>query len=523
LTIIRDTTPPSITVTSPTEGLLINKTTVTVKGTTNDKSGATTVNGVTATVAASGDFTAEVPLVEGENTLSVKCRDAVWNMATSVLKVQRDTMAPELTITQPGNGFATNASSVIVRGKSESGAVVMVAGKPASMPGVDFTATITLVEGQNSIVITAQDAAGNINASTITVLRDSTGPALTITSPKDRAVFNGSLIEVRGTTEEGSTVKVNGGGVSIDGTSFMAEVRLALEGPNTIVIEAFDSLKNRVERTMTVYLDTAPPELKITSPLPNAFSGLRTLEVKGKTDANINVSVNDVIVQSGASGLFTVSVPLDLEGSNSIYVLAWDGAWNIAETTFTVTRDTVVNFNITNPKEGFKSKWRNLTVSGDAEAGSMITVQGSTVTVRQDGTWVTELLLNDGANQVSFIVKDKAGNTATYNLNVTKVNAPVNKPGLDAGPLLPLIAIIAVVAVVAVVMMKRKKPPVSAAKTGAGTPPAATPPPSTGAQQPYQQAPPQHYQEQNNNNQPPQEQYVPPELKESAPELEMKP
>jgi len=90
--------------------------------------------------------------------------------------------------------------------------------------------------------------------------------------------------------------------------------------------------------------------------------------------------------------------------------------------------------------------------------------------------------------------------------------------------LIGLIAVIAVVGVVAMVMMKRRKPPMTAAQLGAGPQPA----PAPGTQQPYQQAPPQQqYQEtyqtpqqdyqqqpQDYNQQPQsQEQYVPPELR----------
>jgi hypothetical protein len=132
--------------------------------------------------------------------------------------------------------------------------------------------------------------------------------------------------------------------------------------------------------------------------------------------------------------------------------MTWDGGWNLADTSFAVTRDTMVNFNITYPKDGMRTKWKNLTITGDAELNSTITVQGSTVQLKPDGTWSTEQILVTGVNQITFTVKDRAGNTATYMLNVTKVKpAPVNTPGFEA------VVLVIVLAAVPVICAYRKR------------------------------------------------------------------
>lgn len=433
VTVIRDTTAPVITLTSPEDNSLTNTTKATVAGKVNDISGRTFVNGAEVPVAADGTFSTQVPIDEGLNTIRVESADAVWNTASMTVRVERDTSPPGMTVSEPFDGFSTNASSVTVKGTTDQSSVLTINGKPVPVSNERFSATISLEEGPNSIVVASTDPAGNVRLVEVRVVRDSNPPKLTVTFPEDGAIVKDPLVTVRGTTEEGALVKVNGGGVSFDGRTFTAEVRLLIEGENTITIDAYDTLKNHVQMVFRVYLDTTAPDLKITSPANNFITGQGQFDLKGRTEALANVTVDGEPVKVDANGLFTIKLPLPSDGSYTFDIISTDLAGNFNEEFLTVVRDTVARYNISSPVDGLKTKQKTLSVTGDVEPGSTVSVNGNSVSVRPDGTFIAEVILNDGQNTIVVQVRDKAGNLVTKELTVTKTRPAAPAPGFIPG------------------------------------------------------------------------------------------
>lgn len=95
-----DTTPPALIVTSPTEGLVTNQSTVTVVGTTNDVTSTPvtlTINSEVVAVEDNGSFSKVVTLTEGENTITIVATDAAGKSSTITRHVTLDTGAPVIT------------------------------------------------------------------------------------------------------------------------------------------------------------------------------------------------------------------------------------------------------------------------------------------------------------------------------------------------------------------------------------------------------------------------------------------
>jgi parallel beta-helix repeat protein len=446
--VIRDTTAPVIMLTSPEDNSLTNKTMVTVAGKVNDISGHTFVAGAEVPVAPDGTFSTQVPVEEGLNTIKVESSDAVWNTASMSVRVERDSSAPSLVVSEPGDGFATNASSVTVKGSTDATAALTVNGKPVPLTGERFTTTVSLEEGENFIDVASADLAGNVRLVSVRVVRDSTPPQLTVTFPTEGLVVKDPLVTVRGSTEEGALVKVNGGGVSFNGRSFTAEVRLTTEGENTIIIDAYDGLKNHVQMVFKVYLDTMAPDLKINSPAQNFLTNQAQVDIRGRTEALANVTVDGEPVTVDGNGLFTVRLPLPTDGTYTFDIISTDIAGNFNEEFLTVVKDTAARYNISSPVDGLKTKLKTLSVTGDVEIGSTVSVNGNSVSVRPDGTFIAEVILNDGANTIIVQVRDKAGNQATKELTVTKTKpAPPPSgtiPGFEAALAVAVLASVAV-------------------------------------------------------------------------------
>lgn len=103
-TFVVSTAAPSLTVNTPTEGLITNSNRLTVTGSTTPGSDAVTIAGVkvnNASVKLSGDrtktFSHEVTLTEGVNTITVVSTDSIGKATTVTRHVTLDTKAPIIT------------------------------------------------------------------------------------------------------------------------------------------------------------------------------------------------------------------------------------------------------------------------------------------------------------------------------------------------------------------------------------------------------------------------------------------
>lgn len=103
-TFVVSTAAPSLTVNTPTEGLITNSNRLTVTGSTTPGSDAVTIADVkvnNASVKLSGDrtktFSHEVTLTEGENTITVVSTDSIGKATTVTRHVTLDIKAPIIT------------------------------------------------------------------------------------------------------------------------------------------------------------------------------------------------------------------------------------------------------------------------------------------------------------------------------------------------------------------------------------------------------------------------------------------
>ena len=112
-----DTVPPVLNVTSPDDGLITNKSTVVVAGTTNDSTSSPvtlTVNGNTVSVGSDGSFSTTVTLSEGKNTITIKAVDKAGKVSTVTRTVTLDSSTPVIeSITITPNPVNTSESMVI--------------------------------------------------------------------------------------------------------------------------------------------------------------------------------------------------------------------------------------------------------------------------------------------------------------------------------------------------------------------------------------------------------------------------
>ncbi len=166
-----DTVPPQIVILSPKNGAVLNSRTVIVKGKV-DKGCTVTVSGESATVDANGNFTAKVQLTSDNATLIIVAKDPAGNTTQTKVSVSVDTTPPVLTVVNPVPFQEVHNLPLVVKGKTEKGAIVTVNGNPVNVDeNGNFTYALESLNetGYTMITIISKDAAGNETKKVINV------------------------------------------------------------------------------------------------------------------------------------------------------------------------------------------------------------------------------------------------------------------------------------------------------------------------------------------------------------------
>lgn len=219
---VKETTPPVITVTSPTEGAILsqNSTRIQWKISDND-SGVNTdtiaisVNGneITSGITksqVSGVYSCYYDastLSDGTNTITFSASDNDGNSAVvRTLNFVVDTLPPTLSLTSPENNLITSNSSVILAGSTDDATsgvktcVVNINGGSDIEVSVgangQFSKTLTLSEGVNTIVVTVTDNAGKTSSVTRIVTVDAGAPIINEVIISPNPVNTGSVIVI---------------------------------------------------------------------------------------------------------------------------------------------------------------------------------------------------------------------------------------------------------------------------------------------------------------------------------------
>lgn len=198
----------SLTVSTVANGSITNNPTLNVSGSVTDPVGiqSVTVNGQAATVNTDGSFSTALTLQIGANTITVVATDNSGVQKTDIRTITYDATAPVITVLAPADNSSTTQVLATVNGTVNESSTVSVSvngGSPqaASISNNNYTATITLVSGVNTIVITATDLAGNTSSVKRTVtytLATNTSLDLSVTYPSQDIVTSASHLSLSG-------------------------------------------------------------------------------------------------------------------------------------------------------------------------------------------------------------------------------------------------------------------------------------------------------------------------------------
>lgn len=200
---VKEKVAPTITITAPTTGALLNNSqpTITAQLRDNDSgidisslvlkvdSIAVSASSITKNSVAGGydiSYSVAEALSDGNHTISVQVTDNDGNKCEEVTSTfVVDTVPPTLIVTSPEDGFVTNKGILTVSGTTndETSSPVTVTvtvngnAKPVTVnSNGSFSDDITLKEGDNEIIIVARDSSGQETSITRHVTLDTKAP-----------------------------------------------------------------------------------------------------------------------------------------------------------------------------------------------------------------------------------------------------------------------------------------------------------------------------------------------------------
>ena len=367
-----DTTRPTITITSPSDGAILPSTAATVTGTAWDDVAVRKVEISKDAVNWSfcigkTSWSGNLTLNDGPNTIYAKATDTSENWAIASVNVTvnaSDKTKPTVTITYPSNGDTLISKNVTVTGTaSDDVSVKKVEITKDGLNWIPCTGTtswssdLVLNMGSNKISAKATDTAGNWDTTDVSVLVatiDTMNPTITIIWPTDGTILTTDHVTVRGSASD--NVKVEKVHVSRDrtdwtlcaGTTSWYSYFTLIAGENTIYAMATDSSGNWNTTSVSVIADipdTVKPNITIASPKDGDILASAYVTVNGTASDNNRVQRVEISTDMArwvlCSGTTSWSGNLTLaEGSNTIYAMAVDIAGNEGIVKITVTVHT---------------------------------------------------------------------------------------------------------------------------------------------------------------------------------------
>ncbi len=207
-----------------------------------------------------------------------------------------DSVPPVITVDFPSEDpFYTGEQAVHIAGKvSEKGELIINKKLVLLKKDLSFSDTVRLSAGKNIVAITFTDLAGNTTVKTLTVIFDTTVPALNISSPTDWEQITTKTIDVKGSVSpKNSDVFVNGTkiNVSSDGSFEYAFIPQTKGNLIAIRIKAIYPLSQKsVSKVITVIYKPNLPTvlLKINSKSALVNGKKKNMDVAPFIDARSN-------------------------------------------------------------------------------------------------------------------------------------------------------------------------------------------------------------------------------------------
>ena len=318
----QDTTPPTVSITSPANGELVSGT-VQITATASDNVGVTEVEFYCGTSSlGKGTLSGGVwrlnwnttTLADGTCVLTAKARDAATNEGTSAaVNVTIDNTAPTVSITSPTGGYVQGTVQITATASDTNGVKQVEFFVDGTSIGVDTNGaddwsvdwdTSEGLDGEHTLKAVATDTAGNSAEHSITVTVDNSRPDVSFITPVDLQTVAGMVsIEASASDPHSGITSVEFwvGGVlqytdtdSTDGWTWTWDASALENGDYILGLTAVNGAGLTNNTSIQVVVDngpppdTTPPTVSITSPADGStVAGVTTIIASATDDGTV--------------------------------------------------------------------------------------------------------------------------------------------------------------------------------------------------------------------------------------------
>jgi hypothetical protein len=429
-----DTTPPELSITSPSNPLT-NSSTITVEWTAED------VNGIdhfslrmddeewVDTVQYRYQFN-EVD--EGQHTIEVVGFDPLNNSASVSIDVTVDSTSPVVNITSPEQGSILDHVEIsvnyTVQGSDQgSFAEFRIDGGNWSPADPDVVGLILESSGEHMVEVRVTDQAGNVGRDRSSFVVDTTPPYLEIMTPEEGELIS-STIELTWAVEDTITwiVRLQ---MSIDGDEWTdvsggsTVLDIPTDGHHDIVMMAEDAAGNIALAGTNITADFTPPLLTILSPSNGEILGESTFVISWSSNDSTS-GIESLAFHTGteewqdATGLDSIMTSL-IDGEQTVSVRATDRAGNTMSKQVTFLVDSgSPSVHFLSPRDGMVNTTECLLeweIEDLSTCISSISIDGSSwVDMGNNLSFLAPL--DDGTHQISLRVRDIIGHEANASM-----------------------------------------------------------------------------------------------------------
>ncbi|HEX7828168.1 MAG TPA: Ig-like domain-containing protein, partial [Thermoanaerobaculia bacterium] len=426
-TVTLDTRAPELSIATPARDACLNVTEVQVTGSMSDPSlTKVTVSAggqsVDATLAADRrTFTATLPVSnEGKLSIRVEAIDGSGHASVALVPVTIDRTKPVLSLTEGGLPFIATLVNRALALRVATNDLDATPQLTITLDGQPFeNGSAISAEKTYELRAKATDCAGNVSDELVhRVTIDRTAPVLSFTNPANNATI-AATPAITGTVSEPATIVAEGRGPAIvNGLGFTLDNALA-EGANVFVFLATDLAGNTSRTPYAVTVDRTAPSVAITesgAPIPpDSVYARPVTPVIASNDSSATITATN----NGAA--FTSGTAITADGTYTITAKATDTLGNespVATATFRIDRSGPA-IDITSPSDNAVVATDTVVVTGTVSGANSVTVNGANAAL-SNGTFTATVQLDLGANLITAVATDDAGNTATDSIDVER-------------------------------------------------------------------------------------------------------
>ncbi|MBD3188959.1 hypothetical protein GF325_19185 [Candidatus Bathyarchaeota archaeon] len=322
LNFTRDITSPSITVVNPGNNSYFNgsfEIDTTILDENIDEKWFNVNGGSNQTISGNITFDFAV-LGEGSNLVNIHANDTAGNEESVIFSFMKDTIVPNITITNPSQDQIFNETFTVNTFVSDATAVTMhyyldnMTTGPYSFNGNESISGFnSLEEGNHTIMFYAEDAAGNIGTRDLIFIKDTLVPVISVINPTNLSYFNAAFIlniSVEEIYLDETWYRVDGGAPQLfSGNDTISGFDGLADGLHEVSIYANDTVGNIGSTILNFTKDTVAPEYTFnqgTDQLPYIGTGF----VEKGDHVSINVTVTDVY-----SSISSVNIWINITGT----------------------------------------------------------------------------------------------------------------------------------------------------------------------------------------------------------------